>query len=84
VSWEINGRSVTRAEFERFLGTLREVPGTWYCAETTTGGETGHHALDSAGNLYEYQAVTDDSGDRSTLRRRSGPGGAVDTTGGRA
>jgi hypothetical protein len=37
----INNKSVSRKEFETFLGTLNEVPDTWFCAETNKGGVTG-------------------------------------------
>lgn len=67
----IDGKKVTKAEFERLFATLKE-SGGWFCAETTTGGETGWEAVDPNGAKYQYTAVTD--GDRNTqdLRRLAG------------
>ena len=45
----IDGRAVSLAEFEAFLETLTEVPHTWYCAETNTGGSTGYEGTDADG-----------------------------------
>jgi hypothetical protein len=60
----LDGKKVPRAEFDRFLATLIQTDG-WYCAETTTGGETGWNAVDAAGIRYAFKAVQD--GGTSTL-----------------
>jgi hypothetical protein len=64
VTCRIDGQTVSRAEFDRFLATL-EGSEDWYCAETTTGGETGWKMKDARGVVYDYTAVQD--GDTSTL-----------------
>ena len=60
----IDGKEVTRREFDRFLATLTQTDG-WYCDETTTGGETGWNLRDAAGVKYTFKAVQD--GGLSTL-----------------
>jgi hypothetical protein len=63
----INNKSVSRKEFETFLATLKEVPGTWFCAETNKGGVTGYDALDSKGVVYRYRSESSPDGARNTL-----------------
>jgi len=61
---KIDGKNVSRADFDRFLATLTRTDG-WFCDETTTGGETGWNLRDAAGVKYAFKAVQD--GDTSTL-----------------
>ena len=63
----IDGQTVSRQEFDRFLATLTQTDG-WYCDMTTTGGETGWNARDAAGAIFTFKAVQD--GDRGTLEIR--------------
>jgi hypothetical protein len=54
----IDGKEVSRAEFDRVLSTIKETGG-WFCAETTTGGRTGWNGVDPRGVKYRYVAVSD-------------------------
>ena len=51
--YEINNKVVSKEKFEKFNKSLKEISGTWYCAETTTGGITGYDAKDKKGRIYE-------------------------------
>jgi hypothetical protein len=64
VTCRIDGKEVSREEFDRFLDTLRQTDG-WYCDETTAGGETGWNAEDASGAKFTFKAVQD--GGTSTL-----------------
>jgi hypothetical protein len=57
--YTINDSAVTEKKFNEFLTGLKEIEGTWYCAETTTGGRTGYEAKDKNGMVYVYKAETD-------------------------
>jgi hypothetical protein len=64
LSWRIEGREVSREEFERRMDALQNAGG-WYCAETTTGGRTGWKVQDPQGAVFQYTATTD--GDRQSF-----------------
>jgi hypothetical protein len=68
----INEKSVSKKEFDKFLTTLKEVPGTWFCAETNVGGTTGYDAADNHGVLYMYKSETNADGtvNSITLKNR--------------
>lgn len=64
----IDGRTVSRAEFERRKDAMKEAGG-WFCAKTTTGGETGWELVDADGVKYQYIAVSEGDRNTQTLRR---------------
>jgi len=64
----IDGRPVSRAEFDLLFKTLKQTDG-WFCDETTTGGETGWNAVDPQGVKYRYKAVTDGDQNTQSLER---------------
>lgn len=66
----IDDTVVNREEFEKFLKTLKEVPHTWFCAESTTGGETGYDAADWLGNIYEYRAISENSNNHWSIKKK--------------
>jgi hypothetical protein len=66
--YHIDGKRVSRAEFDLLFKTLRETGG-WFCHETTTGGETGWEAADPRGVKYRYTATTDDGRNIQELDR---------------
>jgi hypothetical protein len=68
--YKINDKVVSKEEFDKFLKSLKEVPHTWFCAETTNGGMTGYDATDQNGTVYEYRAVTDNGISRSTILKK--------------
>jgi hypothetical protein len=78
-TFHVDGRAVDCDVFNAFLATLTEVPHTWYCAETTEGGDTGYDGTDAAGVGWTYVAATDAQGTRNTVVRtdRSGDGLAL-------
>jgi len=63
----IDNKSVSKKEFERFLAKLKQVPGTWFCAETNNGGVTGYDAKDDKGVLYSYKSESTQAGVLNTL-----------------
>lgn len=70
VDYKITGKSVSKEEFEEFLSTLKEIPHTWYCAETTTGGITGYDAKDFWGIEYEYRCNSEPEKSLCTISRK--------------
>jgi hypothetical protein len=68
VTCRIDGKVVSRAEFDRLFSTLKE-SGGWFCAETDTGGRTGWDAVDPRGVAYHYVATTDGGQDTWELQR---------------
>jgi hypothetical protein len=64
----INEKTVSKKQFEKFLATLKEVPGTWFCAETNVGGTTGYDAADKHGVLYLYRSETNADGAVNSIR----------------
>lgn len=67
-AYRIDGKDVSKAEFQRLFATLKETGG-WFCAETTTGGETGWEAQAPDGTKYQYTAVTDGDRNSQALQR---------------
>ncbi len=70
-AYEIDGRQVTGEEFRKFVSDLKEVPGTWYCEETTDGGTTGYDMKDGRGRVYEFTSVSESGKSRSSIRRKA-------------
>lgn len=70
----IEDKKVTEVAFNKLLKSLTEIEGTWYCAETTTGGRTGYRAKDKQGKVYVYTATTDNGKTISTLKKKAEPG----------
>lgn len=68
--YSIDGRSVTEAEFNQFKDTLKEVKGTWFCAETNTGGITGYNAADKDGTVYEIRFISDSRKDENSISKK--------------
>jgi hypothetical protein len=66
----IDGKSVAKEEFNKFLSTLKEVPGTWFCAETNKGGRTGWDARDDKGVVYEYRCYSESNNSKQTIRQK--------------
>ena len=69
-SYLIDGNSVTKDVFEKYLSTLKEVPGTWFCAETNKGGRTGWDARDDKGVVYEYRCYSESNNSKQTIRQK--------------
>lgn len=65
----IDNRQVTQKEFDKFLKPLTEVEGTWFCAETTTGGITGYKVKDKKGAIYEYETISDTGDNTCTITK---------------
>lgn len=68
VEYTINDTAVNVKKFDEFLKSLKEVEGTWYCAETKTGGRTGYNAKDKNGIVYEYMSETDSNKSINSIR----------------
>ena len=69
--YTIDGRAVTEAEFSQFKDTLKEVKGTWFCAETNKGGITGYDAKDQSGILYEVRYISDNKADENSISKKN-------------
>jgi hypothetical protein len=69
--YTIDGKSVSKEEFEKFLSGLKELSGTWYCAETSTGGITGYNAADKKNVIYEYKTTSDSGKSINAIRRKN-------------
>lgn len=70
--WEysIDGKAVGAEDFKKKFDALKEVPGTWFCAETKNGGVTGYDMKDKSGNVYEFRAVSEPGSNRSVLVKK--------------
>ena len=69
----LNNREVSEQEFSKFLSTLKEVTGTWFCAETINGGITGYDAKNKYGAIYEYRVVSENKKSQFTIRIKNIP-----------
>ena len=67
--YSIDAKVVDNGKFENFFKTLKEVEGTWFCAETTDGGITGYDMMDHNGVKYHYRIHATAGGSRYTLTR---------------
>ena len=67
----MNGKVVTQKEFKSFLATLKELPGTWFCKETTTGGSSGYAVKDTiTGIVYQYVSSVVNDNCKSTITKK--------------
>ncbi len=71
VVYTINDKNVSIKEFGKFLGSLKEIKDTWFCAETNYGGITGYDAKDKLGKIYEYRAKSDQSGSTNSIKKKT-------------
>jgi hypothetical protein len=55
MTYKIDGKTVTEKKFNGFLKSLKQIDGSWYCAETSAGGITGYDAKGLFGARYQYQ-----------------------------
>jgi hypothetical protein len=65
--YKIDNKIVTQEKFEKFLTCLKEISGTWFCAETTTGGITGYDAKDKREKVYEVRYYYDDGKSKNSI-----------------
>lgn len=66
--YAINRLAVSKAVYNAFRATLKEEPGSWFCAEMTDGGSTGMHATSSDGKRYAVREVSSTKrGDRHSI-----------------
>ncbi len=70
VEYTINDKKVSRVEFDKFLKGLEEIKGTWFCDETTTGGNTGYDAKDKQGTVYEYRAESEQHSSKNSIKKK--------------
>lgn len=71
VEYTINDKIVSSKEFDKFLSSLTEVKGTWFCDETATGGNTGYDAKDKQGTMYEYRAESEQNSSRNSIKKKT-------------
>jgi hypothetical protein len=69
--YTINGKTVSQEKFEKFFAGLKEIEGTWFCEETSTGGNTGYDATDKNGTVYEYVTKSDSGKSINSIRRKN-------------
>lgn len=70
-SYMIDGKSVPAAEFNRFQKALKEVPGTWFCAEMKDGGETGFDAKNRLGTVYQVRLRSENGKIRNSISMKT-------------
>jgi hypothetical protein len=68
--YSINNKTVSEKEFNKFKDSLKEIKGTWFCAETNTGGTTGYDAKNNFGTIYEIRFTTDDKVNSNSIQER--------------
>ena len=71
--YSIDNKKVSEKSFNKFLSGLTEIKGTWYCAETTTGGRTGYDMKDKNGIVYKYCASSDLNESKISLSKKDVP-----------
>jgi hypothetical protein len=71
-SYLIDGKSVVKADFDKFLSSLKEKTGTWFCAEMNDGGETGYDAVDKSGAVYQVRLRSSSGKARNSISRKDG------------
>ena len=69
-SWTIDGVAASRETYEAFVSALQPAGG-WFCEKTNEGGNTGEDLKDGSGVLYERLSMTERSGTRHSIRRKS-------------
>jgi hypothetical protein len=68
--YTIDDKEVTKEIFDAFLAGLKEVPHTWFCAETDKGGITGYDGADEHGVVYEYRAISEPGNNKCSIRKK--------------
>jgi hypothetical protein len=68
--YAIDGKAVEKKEFDAFIATLKEVPHTWYCGESTRGGITGYEGVNAQGTVYVCRFISENGSSRSTITRK--------------
>jgi hypothetical protein len=68
--YQINGLPVSEGSYNQFLSGLKELPHTWFCAETKEGGRTGYDAKDKKGVIYEVRFVSESGNSVSSIRKK--------------
>lgn len=66
----IDGESVNKIKFHEFLKSLKEVEGTWYCAETKNGGRTGYDARDKDCTVYTVVFTSESGVSKSIIHKK--------------
>lgn len=75
-----NDELVGEERFEQLKNSLTEVPKTWFCKETTDGGETGYDAEDNNGVVFRFRAVSREKQSYSSLTPKASPDDFGDIT----
>lgn len=58
--YTINAQPVTKEKFNKLLSTLKEIPDTYSCAKTATGGRISYKVKEKkTGTMYMYGAIVD-------------------------
>lgn len=70
VEYTIDGKKVSRTQFDKFLKGLEEIKGTWFCDETTEGGNTGYDAKDKQGTVYQYRAESEKHSSKNFIHKK--------------
>jgi hypothetical protein len=65
--YKINGISMDKQTFDKFLSGLKELPHTWFCAETKTGGITGYDAVNENNQVFEVRFKSDNGNTLNTI-----------------
>jgi hypothetical protein len=68
--YKIDGAIVEKKTFDAFLATLKEVPHTWFCGESTRGGMTGYDGVNAQGTVYICRFVSENGSSRLTITRK--------------
>jgi hypothetical protein len=58
VTNRVDGVIVTKAEFDRFLASLRPEQRHWTCAETNDGGVVSYERVDADGHVWSSREVS--------------------------
>jgi len=69
-AWSIQGKTVSREEYEKFVAGLKKTGTGWYCKETSEGGVTGEDMKDAEGIIYQVRIASDLEGVSHEIRRK--------------
>jgi hypothetical protein len=70
----INNKNVSEERYKSFvdsLGAMEEVPHTWYCGESTTGGRTGYQAKDKSGTVWIFDAISESDRNETRINKKN-------------
>lgn len=59
--YKINERLVSKEKLDEFGKSLKEIKGTWFCAETSKGGRTGYDAIDKNAIVYTIRFSSEEN-----------------------